>query len=154
MAVKNLNLPTFPPFDITEVTTIATRWLKYKKKFNLLCTAVGVTENKQKLSMFFIYLGDDAYDVYENLLTPGEHTFEEIITLLDNYFQPKTNTSYETYIFRQLKQNTDETITQYYLRLKEQAAKCNFDNKDREIKQQIEQHTVNNKLRRYAFRNT
>ena len=83
--------------------------------------------------MFLIYLGEDAYDVCE-------HTFEEIITLLDNYFQPKTTTSYETYIFRQLKQNTDDTITQYYLRLKEQAAKCNFDNKDREIKQQIEQH--------------
>ena len=40
------------------------------------------------------------------------------------------------------------------MRLKEQAAKCDFTNIDREIKQQIEVHATNGKLRRYAFRNT
>ena len=35
--------------------------------------------------------------------------------------------------------------------LKEQAAKCNFADNDREIKQQIELMTSNNKLRQYSF---
>ena len=152
MAVKNLNLPSFPCFDVTEVTTIATRWSKYKKKSTLLCSAVGVTDNKQKLSMFLTYLGDEAYDIYENLITPGDKTFEEVIIVLDTYFKHKSNISYETYVFRQLKQNTEETLNQFYLRLKEQAAKCDFTNIDREIKQQIEVHATNGKLRRYVSR--
>ena len=38
MAVKNLNMPVFPPFDLDDYTTVGTRWTKYKKRFaNLMC---------------------------------------------------------------------------------------------------------------------
>ena len=117
MAVKNLNLPSFPCFDVTEVTTIVTRCSKYKKKFTLLCSAVGVTDNKQKLSMILTYLGDEAYDIYENLITPGDKTFDEVVTVLDTYFKPKSNINYETYVFRQLKQNTEETLNLHLSRI-------------------------------------
>ena len=33
MAVRNLNLPTFPTFDLGEVDTISPRWKKYKQRF-------------------------------------------------------------------------------------------------------------------------
>lgn len=35
MAVITLNLPAFPIFYITVVTTMATRWIKYKRKFEI-----------------------------------------------------------------------------------------------------------------------
>ena len=35
--------------------------------------------------MFLTYLGDEAYDIYENLITPGDKTFEEVIIVLDTY---------------------------------------------------------------------
>ena len=62
--------------------------------------------------MFLTYLGDDAYDVYETSVTPGEHTFDEVINILDAYFKPKTNRSYETYVFRKMRQNVNETTVE------------------------------------------
>ena len=42
---------------------------------------------------------------------------------------------------------------QYYVRLHEQALKCDFDDKDKELKQQIELSTNSSKLRKYSFQN-
>ena len=68
MAVRNINLPNFPTFDIAELSTVATRWKKYKKRFNILCDALTVTDDKQKLAMFLNYVGEEVYDVYENIV--------------------------------------------------------------------------------------
>ena len=68
MAVKNLTLPSFPTFDLGEVDTIAPKWKKYKQRFSLLCTAIGVTEEKQKLAMLLTYVGDETYELYENVI--------------------------------------------------------------------------------------
>ena len=154
MAVKTLNLLSFPIFDITEGTTIATRWKKYKRKFEILCNTLAVTADKQKVSMLLNYVGDDTFEIYENILNPDEeNSYDDVITALNRHFEPKVNHSYETYLFRSMKQKSEETIQQYYIRLKEQSTKCAFTEADKEIKQQIELHTINNKLRRFSFRN-
>ena len=151
MAVKNLNLPSFPNFDLGEVDTISPRWKKYKQRFELLCTAIGVTEEKQKLAMFLTYVGDETYDVYENIKPSDTATFKEVIEALDKHFTPQTNTSYETFLFRNIKQNEGESLNEFYIRLREQAGKCGFDNTDLNIKQQIELSTNIEKLRLYSF---
>lgn len=52
-----------------------------------------------------------------------------------------------------MKQNDEETVQQYFIRLKEQSSKSGFENVEKEIKHQIELYTTNNKLRRFSFRN-
>ena len=154
MAVQNLTLPSFPTFSTSaEVSALFTQWNKYKKRFTILCSAVGVTDDAQKLSMLLTYIGDDAYDIYEQIMPAGRHTLTEVFTAFDNHFKPQANSSYETYLFHQIRQRTDETIHQYYIRLKEHAGKCDFHDLNLAIKQQIELHTNNNKLRRYSFQN-
>ena len=150
MVVKNLNLPSFPTFDLGEVDSISSRWKKYKQRFELLCTAIGVTEEKQKLAMFLTYVGDETYEVYENV-KPSDTNFQSVIEALDRHFTPQTNTSYETFVFRNLKQNDGECLNEFYIRLREQAAKCAFENTDLNIKQQIELSTNLEKLRLYSF---
>lgn len=149
--VKNLNLPSFPTFDTSEVTTLPTRWKKYKQRFQLLCTAIGVGEAKQKLAMLLTYMGDDSYEIFENIKPSAEPTFDEVITAFDKHFEPQVNVSYETFLFRNLKQHQEETLHQFFIRLKEQATKCAFHDMDKEIKQQIELATTNNKLRMHSF---
>ena len=98
------------------------------------------------------YLGDEAYNIYENLSTgrPDE-TYDAVIALLDGHFFPQNNITYERYVFQNLRQNVDENIHQFYIRVKEQAVKCDFGAAlNTEIKQQIIL-TTNNKLRRYCF---
>lgn len=153
MAVANLNLPHFPVFDISEIETLPQRWKTYKQRFEILCTAIGVKDEKQKLSMLLTYVGEKMYEIYEQIITGDitTQTYEGVLTAFDTHFAPAVNYSYECYVFRQMKQLPDETLHQYYIRLKEQAAKCNFTDTDKEIKQQIELMTANNKLRQYSF---
>ena len=145
MAVANLNLPSFPTFDTTEMASLPTRWKTYKQRFNLLCTAIGVKDDEQKLAMFLTYVGDNTYEIYQNVKPAGAQTFTNVIEALDKHFEPQVNKSYETYVFHNMKQNSDETIHQYFIRLKEQASKCDFHNTDKAIKQQIELSTNNKK---------
>ena len=116
MAVTTLNLPNFPIFDITESTTIATRWKKYKRKFEILCDALAVTDDKQKVSMLLNYIGDDVFEIFENIRLPvGNHTYLEVITALDGHFEPQVNHSYEIYLFRMMKQLSEESTQQFYM---------------------------------------
>ena len=155
MAISNLTLPSFPPFSLDEYTTMSTRWKKYKKRFDNLILALNVKDGVQKKALLLNYIGDEAYDVYDNLSTgAAEETYEQVLELLDNHFAPKSNISYERYLLRNIKQNTDENIQQFYIRVKEQATKCDFGaSLESEIKQQIILATTSNKLRRYCFRN-
>ena len=101
------------------------------------------------------YLGDEAYDIYENLSTGRlDEIYDTVIALLDGHFLPQNNITYERYEFQNVRQNVDENIRQFYIRVKEQVVKYDFGaTLDTEIKQQIILATNNNKLRRYRFRN-
>lgn len=146
-------LPVFPPFDVEEFSTIATRWTKYKKRFQNLCIAMNVVNDKQKLAMFLNYVGERVNDIYDSLLTEHEETFTNAIELLDAHFKPQSNTSVEIYNYRKLTQMQDEKLHQFYARLRTQALKCDFgDSLDVELKRQIEHGTNMALLRRHSFR--
>lgn len=147
MAVA-LTIPSFPKFDLDDYNTISTRWEKYKKRFLNLCVALNVNDEKQKLALFLNYIGEEAYDIYDNLLVTGtEQTYDTAVALLDGHFNPKKNIDYEVYLFRKLKQEQDENMHQFYVRVKQQGNKCDFGaNLEKEIKQQLVLPTNNNKL--------
>ena len=116
MATSNLMLPAFPPFSLDEYSTISTRWRKYGKRFENLVLALNVQDGAQKKALLLNYLGEEAYDVYENLFTgrPNE-TYDAVIALLDGHFSPQNNITYERYVFQNLQQNVDENIYQFYI---------------------------------------
>ena len=156
MAVKNLNLPMFPPFNCSgeDTSILFSSWKRYVKRFNLLCDSLIVTDDKQKLSLLLTLVGDDTYEIYENIVDQdAEISFAEVVEAFTNHFKPQVNTSYETFIFRKMAQRENETTQQYYVRLHEQAIRCEFADKSKEIKQQIELSTTNTKLRKYSFQN-
>ena len=127
MATTPVALPPFLTFDVDEYSTISTRWVKYKRKFTNLCIALNITNDKKKLAMFLNYVGETVNDIYESLLTPeADETYDDALKLLDTHFKPKSKRSYEIYNFRQLKQEADEKIQQFYVKLRYQAAKCEF----------------------------
>ena len=50
MAIENLILPQSPLFNVlNDASTLFTGREKYKKRFNLLWTVVGVTDKQQNL---------------------------------------------------------------------------------------------------------
>ena len=54
-----------------------------------LSVTLNITYDKQKSALLLNYIGEEAYDVYDNFLTPGtEETFESGLQLLDDHFNP------------------------------------------------------------------
>ena len=153
-APVTISLPAFPTFDVEEFSTVANRWTKYKRRFENLCIALNVTNDRQKLAMLLNYVGQPVNDIYDGLLIDGDaETYANALTLLNKHFKPQSNTSVEIYNFRRLNQEPDEKLHQYYTRLRTQALKCEFgDMLDTEIKRQIEHGTNMHHLRRHSFR--
>ena len=71
---------------------------------------------------------------------------------LTEYFSPLGNKDVAIFEFRELVQENDETITDYYRRLKTKTADCGFTNEDGEIKTQIIHRTRDARLRKKALR--
>ena len=127
MTKSNHTLPAFPPFTLDEYGTISTRWRKYKKRFENLVLALNVHDGAQRKTLLLNYLGDEAYDVYESLSTGRpDKTYDAVTALLDGQFLSQSNITYEGYLFQNVRQNVNENIHQFYIRVKEQAVKCNY----------------------------
>ena len=114
MAIANLTLPSFSVFTLDDYTTISTPWKKYKRRFENLIIALNVTDDKQKKALLLNYIGEEAYEVYENLTTGAEDkTYEAVITLLDGHFAPKSNTSNGRYLSRNLNKTLAKRSTNF-----------------------------------------
>ena len=74
-------------FSLDETTTIATRWEKYKKRsVELLIDRYG-TKVSQKLALLSNDIGEEYYDIYDNLLTPGtQESYNNATRLFDGHF--------------------------------------------------------------------
>ena len=83
----------------------------------------------------------------------GEDTFEEAVQAMTNYFTPRQNREYEIYVFRQAKQESNESISTFHTRLRQPPATCEFADVDREIKTQIVQSCSSHKLRTKVLEN-
>ena len=139
-------LPVFPEFDLRDQTNLATRWEKYKKYMD-------VKEESRKRALLLHYSREEVNDLFDTLPDTGEgNDYKEACEALTRYFTPKKNVSFEIFKFRNLKQESHETV-EFHTRLQIASKYCEFgDNKEKEIKAQIELGTSNKKLRRYSFR--
>lgn len=75
--------------------------------------------------------------------------YEETVEKLNGFFLPKTNSTYERHILRQMKQKDDEKIEVFVLRLRSQAERCGFgDQLNDNIKDQIIEKCTSAALRK------
>ena len=152
-------LPHFDKFVVhVDEHTAGTRWKKYIARFELLVTAMSLEdEPKRKKALLLHYAGEDVYDIFDTLTAEqkGEETEEGYQTLkqsLTDHFEPKKNIEYETFKFRQARQEPNETVDTFCTRLRLLAASCEFGDNNREIKAQILQGCTSTRLRRRALR--
>ena len=126
------HLPDFKSFDVsTEPTSLGIAWNKWTKRLENLFTAMKITEQPRKKAMLLHYAGEDVNDIYE---TFTDTTYDAAKAILDAYFTPKKNLTFEVYNFRKLKQDDEgkrniravETIDQYVARLRTVGVRCEF----------------------------
>lgn len=134
-------------FDVNgEVTSLAPRWTRWKRAFEYYIVGKGVTDAKQKKALLLHFAGLEVQDIYETLTDPGVPSggadtadeYGKVIRTLDSYFKPQANIPYERHVFRQMKQEPNETIDQFVGRLKRQAENCGFEDRQSEqIRDQV-----------------
>ncbi|KAJ8707826.1 hypothetical protein PYW07_011503 [Mythimna separata] len=79
---------------------------------------------------FMAVIGPDAIEIYNsfNLSDENKNNLQIIKDKFKEYFAPKTNISFERYVFFKIVQNEDEQFNEFLTRIKTQASKCEFDN--------------------------
>ena len=150
-------LPNFPSFDVDlDSSNLDARWRKWLSRFKNLLLALDIADDKRKKALLLHYAGDKVNDIFDTLgvtETPaaGETHFGLAVAALTEHFAPAKNLEYETYKFRQAKQESGEDLTAFYTKLKSLAVTCEFADENREIKTQIIQNCTSTKLRRKAL---
>ena len=88
------------------------------------------------------------YKISSKGLKTREQLTNTLSKKLSEYFKPKKNISYERLVFHKSKQNANETILNYIVRLSKLAVSCEFTNKNEMIQDQVVNSCHSSKLRK------
>ena len=109
----------------------------------------GITNEGQKEALLLHSGGIELQEIYYTLVSEDQDTsFKDCAAVLDNYFTPKVNVSFEGHVFRQMQQMEGETINQFVCRLRQKAISCEFPSVNEAIRDQIIEKCRDPKLRR------
>ena len=155
-----MNLPPFESFNIEDNASLGPRWKKYLARFELLVTATDLGgQPARKRALLLHYAGEQVFEIYDTFTDQqkgedNEEGYQRLKTSLSEYFEPKKNIDYEVFVFRQAKQEQNETTDSFCTRLRKLASTCDFQDTNREIKSQIITGCRSNRLRRRGLRDT
>ena len=138
MAKALTNISCVEPFLLEEGenNNIHKRSLLWKEELDIYIVAAGVTDKKQQKAVLLHLSGREVLEVYKTL-KEYEDTYDNIFDKLEKYFKPRKNLTYEGFIFKQAKQNIDESIPAYITRLKNLALHCEFEKLDAKVRDTV-----------------
>lgn len=146
---SNFNKPL--PFDPhSDSSSVDQRWTKWVKKFEIYVVAADINNDIRKKALLLNLAGEEVSEIFDSLPETGA-TYQQALTVLNNYFKPKKNILFEIYKFRQAKQEPTETLNEFYARLRNLSATCEYENANNannEIKIQILVGTTSESLRK------
>ena len=133
-----------------EQTNLAQKWDQYIKRFEYYIKAQTVTKDEQKRALLLHVVGEEVQDLFETLQNTGT-TYDEAPTALNAYFEPKKNIAFERHLFRQAKQQEDESVDNFIVRLSKLSLGCDFKDeahKNDMIRDQVVDCCKSNELRK------
>ncbi|CAH1994375.1 unnamed protein product [Acanthoscelides obtectus] len=113
-----------------ESTSVGARWERWKRALFIYLEAANIDRDIKKRASLLHFGGLDLQEVFYIL-------FEIAISKLDAYFAPRQSKVFERHTFRLLKQEPDEKFEKFVLRLRKQADKCQFADREGNIIDQI-----------------
>uniref|UniRef100_A0A1X7UU53 Retrotransposon gag domain-containing protein n=1 Tax=Amphimedon queenslandica TaxID=400682 RepID=A0A1X7UU53_AMPQE len=112
------------PFEAT-----SSQWSSYCERLTECFIANGITDRRKKVAVLLSVVGGPTYDPLRDLFAPEKpntKTFNELVTKLRGYLEPKPTVIAETYKLYQRQQKPDKTISEYMAALRRLAAICQF----------------------------
>ncbi|KAL9964067.1 hypothetical protein ACROYT_G027645 [Oculina patagonica] len=144
------------PFDCRgDSTSAGLGWRRWRKSFQFYVDGRGITVAARKKALLLYCAGMEVQDIFETLTDPGtpegedDNFYKAALRTLDAYFTPQMNEPYERHMFRQMKQEENETVDQLVVRLSNEAANCEVGtSKNEQIRDQIIDKCKSTELRR------
>ena len=122
--IPRSGLPPFPPFDpLSNPANTGPRWRKWLRRFENLLISLRETDPIVKRGLLLTYVGETTNDIFDTLPNTGTD-YAAAVESLTQRFDPSTNKDMEIYEFRQITQESGETINEFYRRLKEKSSSC------------------------------
>ena len=88
----------------------------------------------RKRALLKHYIGPSAFDIFETLSDTGdEKDYKTAMERLTKHFTPQRNIEYEIYLFRQARQQLQETLDMFATRLRQLASSCKFPSVDKKL---------------------
>nr|CAI5858972.1 unnamed protein product [Callosobruchus analis] len=149
------NLTSLEPFDcVGDPCSVGTRWQKWRRALNIYLDAANINEPEKQRATLLHLGGISLQEIFYNL--PGDDTeidivgnvYTRAIEKLNDFFAPKQSKRYERHLFRKLKQEPGEKFEAFIIRLRHQASKCQFNEIDESIIDQILEKGSSNELRK------
>ena len=125
---------------------VGTRWIKWKRAFEIYANARKISDQTQKCSMLLHCGGMQLQDIYFTLKVDLSK-YDDAETTLTQYFQPSINVPFERHVFRNASQRDNETIEQFITCLGQKAETSEFTKVEEHIRNQIIEKCNSNVLR-------
>lgn len=156
--------------EAVDPSDLRREWEEWLRAFELVVELKNVESQHDKLVFMLARGGRGLQRIYYNLrpvaseihpepvkipLLPKEiPEYDNAVKRLSSFFIGKRNERVELEVFRSLKQTPDETFNQFILKLRTQAARCDFqDREEREILQQVTMGAKDERVRDKGLEN-
>ncbi|CAH2108120.1 unnamed protein product [Euphydryas editha] len=114
-----------PPANLHVDSDKSMCWKKWLQQFEWYATAIQLDKKPAvvQAATFMAVIGSDAIEIFNsfNLRDEDQNNLQIIKGKFKEYFAPKTNISFERYIFNKIEQNEDEQFYEFLTRIKTQA---------------------------------
>lgn len=110
-------------------------WLVYAEKLEQFVVANDISEEKKKAILLMSILQSD-YKILRDVchpILPKDKSFSQLIEVLNRLFVQRTSVFRERYNFYNARQNVDETIINWFTRIKNLSIDCKFDEQHDDI---------------------
>ena len=138
--------------DITS-TSMATTWELWLESIEMYFKDAGI-DNAKRQKALLLYLGGRDLQQIHRTLNDDKETFTDTKNLLNAYFKPQANLTFERNKFYTCCQKENETVAAFVTRLKDAARTCDFAHytSDAAIMDQAVSKCCSQKLRRRMLR--
>ncbi|XP_050548028.1 uncharacterized protein LOC126909633, partial [Daktulosphaira vitifoliae] len=129
------------PKNLSLDGNLAVNWRRFYQQFEIFLLASGSYEkpDEVKIAILLNVAGEKLVDIYNTFTFDRrtKRTYDNVITLFKNHFEPKKNIIFERFKFYSCNQEPDQSIGEYVTKLRTLASSCEFSETENMVRDKL-----------------